>query len=188
MNKISNLCWILVIILGFTVLVGHVFSIGVITTILPIWVSMKFATALCFCAVGAAKLCENHHPHMSLLFNMLILAICSYTIGDSSLFSFGDISYYTVSEGLPSLATLAAFGLISITSISNMIDRDHKAIYWALMAMSCIAFAGYVLSIPFMFYFIPAISTGMALHTAIGFLIIAFGMRWERKQNEKEIS
>jgi hypothetical protein len=53
-NQYISLAALLVVMVGGMVLIGWTFDIAVLKSILPIWVSMKANTAICFILSGVA--------------------------------------------------------------------------------------------------------------------------------------
>ncbi len=51
-SRIAEVLGVVVLLLGLVVMLGWIFDISVLKSILPVWVTMKFSTALCFFLSG----------------------------------------------------------------------------------------------------------------------------------------
>ncbi|MDI6808122.1 MAG: hypothetical protein QME66_03950 [Candidatus Eisenbacteria bacterium] len=137
-QKIAKILSIIVMVAGIMVMAGWIFDIGILKSILPTWITMKFSTALCFFLSGLtvyfiAKSQEAQSgfaqvilPLASLtilLFMALLLASCFLRVrlGIEDLF-IKEVQEATSQDwiaGRPSIATMMEFIIIAIAGILN---------------------------------------------------------------------
>lgn len=188
----TNWWWIIVGLIGIVVLCGWIFGIPFLTSLIPGAVTMKIATACCFGFTALSALCKRHtwdkDNLLSTILSLAVLAISFYTLGVESLPLFGtEESVYTVAPGIPSLATIASFVLVNICLLHQFPIWLNERISWLVTVLATVAIIGYVFSIPMLFYYYPGISTGMAIHTAIGFILCSLGIRKDEKTIESSV-
>jgi len=92
---------------------------------------------------------------------------------------------------LPSLGTLLGLTCVGLAGLCYIFGSVHqkplKAIKWlgvATIVIGSICLLGYIIpgAPPLMRYFHPRFSTGMAIHTAFGFVLLGMGMIWSERQ------
>lgn len=196
--KIIKILSFIVMITSVLVTVGWILDIGVLKSILPGMVTMKFTTALCFGATAfilnsMAQKSDELPPGIQMvlpaatLFILLIMStllISSFTGVNSGIDSLliqekaGTVN--TVTPGRPSVATMINFILITIASILVHIDlaKYKKIFIWlgtAVAFIGALAVSGYIFHLPFLYFYVPNISTAMALSTAILFVLTGIG-------------
>ena len=179
-------------------MLGWIFDIGILKSILPHWVTMKFTTALSFLLSGLVLLAitnVNQHLHVQsgiflLAMTMGILLLMSSLLASSLLGIHTGIENWfvedaanavkTVTPGMPSIGTMGAFIVISLTglfAIMGPLDAMPLLLAGAIEGgLSVTALLGYLLEIPPLYYHIEGISTAMAIHTAILFAILGLGL------------
>ena len=86
----------------------------------------------------------------------------------------------TTVPGRPSLGTLSAFTIISFLGLFTLSAiRLRKRIYRyggaVVAALGSVAFLGYLLNAPILYYTLRDVSTAMAVHTAALFVLLGFG-------------
>jgi len=90
--------------------------------------------------------------------------------GQLSLFGMADSGVQSAAPGIPSLGTLACFTLFAICLISRSYNvQESHWIGTSIIACATFAHVGYLLGLPWMYYYLPGISTAMAFHTAAAF-------------------
>ncbi|MCK5171722.1 MAG: hypothetical protein KAQ75_17725 [Bacteroidales bacterium] len=183
---------------GAIVIAGWILEIEVLKSILPMWVTMKFITALSFFLSGivlffVTSSLENRSDFtqiilaistLIILFLMTTLLISSLSntrsgIEDLFIREYGD-AVKTTKPGRPSIGTMINFIFVAIAGILTLFDiknlnRKISIIGLIIVVIGSIAVLGYVLSIPFLYYTLEGYSTAMALHTAILFIITGTG-------------
>lgn len=197
-NTYPMLIGLLVTGVGFVVMIGWIFNIGILKSILPIWVSMKFTTALSFSLSGIilyliqSMLNGNQEiPSLILPVPVLLIFLLMGTLLISNLLGMrtgiedlfvqdsADAVKTTV-PGRPSLGTLVNFNLIAVAGLMVIYQANRIVILhwlgWVILGIGGIAILGYLLNTPVLYYFIGGWSTAMAFHTALLFVLVGVGM------------
>lgn len=206
--KIAKIISVIVMISGITVMIGWIFDIGVLKSILPNWVTMKFTTALSFllsgiilyfiieATKGKSEIADIVLPIASLIILLLMVTILASLFfgirtGVEDLFvKEAKGAVVTTIPGRPSVATIIDFILIAIAGILTMFKSINliKQLFWigfAIGLSGILAVIGYVIDVPLFYYFIEGKSTAMAIHTAILFTIIGIGLFILKKEKSK---
>lgn len=195
---IAQLCGAIAIAVGIAVLVGWVFDVQALKSILPQFVAMKANTALGFVFAGLAlNLSINAQaprggriPQVAqavaniLAMTMAVIGLVTlleYVLGQD----FG-IDQWLIREPVGAVATshpgrmapptALNFFLLGIGMLGIDLDKGRRLANWlfgAVVLVSLLALYGYVYGAT-PFYAISR-TTGMALHTAIVFLLLAVG-------------
>lgn len=181
-----------VVFVGALVVIGWIFDIAILKSVLPNLVEMKFVTALCFIASGIVLYVASEEKWedsfivqaimpSAILLILLIMATLLITsifgVGTSidNLFIKEKIgAVHTVAPGRPSVLTMVNFIFIAVAGIFVSIgNRRHLVWIGAIMAIiGCIAVVGYIIRQPILYYLIEGHTTAMAIHTAILFIIL----------------
>jgi len=198
-NKISKILALIVIVSAVVVMVGWIFDITALKSILPQFVTMKFVTAVSFllssvslyCTIRVNEKGADVTKIILVFVNFLIILIMTSLVisifvgiktGIEDLFiseSAGAIN--TTVPGRPALATMIAFIFVASAGLLNMFGKSRRVriatlILGALiMIVGMLAIIGYVVNVPQLYGSFDDISTAMALHTAILFVIIGIG-------------
>jgi len=198
---------IVVIVTGVMVMIGWVFDIPILKSILPSWVTMKFTTALSFFLGGivlysiAALQREKSGIAMTILpivsliifFLMATLLASSFLgihTGVEDLFvKEAEGAVKSVAPGRPSIGTMIDFLLIATSGILAMLELAslNKILYRIGIVVSVVggvAILGYILNMSVLYYTITGWSTAMALHTAILFTILGIGLTMIGKEKK----
>ena len=189
----------IVIATGLAVVVGWVFDIGALKSILPAWVTMKFSTAICFIASGLILYFGAQAQRGNKEIAQLVLPISSLVIflfmasllasvflgirtGIEDLFVQETVgAVKTTTPGRPSVGTMVDFILIGVTGIL-VAFRISGLRQWLLRlgvivgTIGAVGVTGYILDQPLLYYTIPGFSTAMACHTAILFTLVGIGL------------
>jgi len=198
-KKIAKLLSAAVIIAGIMVMIGWIFDIGFLKSVSPVWVSMKFDTALSFVLSGVtlyfivrAQEGEFDRAQVVLSITTLIIilimgilffsAFLGVNTGAESLFvreAAGGVK--TVIPGRPSVATMVSFMLVALAGIMTMLNAQDlrprfKAIGIVVGLIGATAVAGYIINVPLLYYYIAGIDSAMAFHTAISFVLLGIGL------------
>lgn len=183
-----NILSFLVSAVGLIVMFGWIFCIDFLKSIHPDFVSMKFYTALCFFIAGflsyalnkqASCLSVKLHTCLSTatlaLFTLTIMEIANPALFSNVVFEENAIK--SVAPGVPSISTMFAFLLLASAGLryafmNGGITVYVKAIGWHLKIISGCALVGYLLDKPILYYYVPGISSAMAIHTAVLFFVL----------------
>jgi len=148
--------------------------------VFPGFVTMKFATALGFLFSGCLLLTHylrNDHPQVTsgLACSLLVIVLGVLLPGIEPFADF-DTEVFSVAKGTPSLATVAcffAFSLLTLFELAGVCRKKfRRQIGLGLAVCATIALAGYAFTFPWAYYYVPGVSTAMAVHTAFGFLLL----------------
>lgn len=203
--KTARILSIIVIIGGAIVMAGWILDIEVLKSILPVWVTMKFSTALSFFLSGITlyfitsffeKRADLVQIALSLTTLMILLLMATLLVstfldvrtGVEDLFvRETEDAVKTTTPGRPSVGTMINFILVAIAGILTLFDMKKlgQKIYVIgsiILVIGSLAVLGYVLSMPFLYYTVEGFSTAMALHTAILFIITGAGFSLFRKR------
>ena len=186
------------ILVGLVVVVGWVFDIPVLTSILPHWVTMKFTTAVCFVASGAilyfvaeaqkgkAEVFQLVLPIASLIIFLLMLSLLVSVLlgirtGIEDLFvreAPGAVK--TTTPGRPSVGTMVDFVLIALAGMLTAFNapklQQRLGLVGGIVGMvGSVAIVGYIVDAPLLYYTVSDVSTAMAFHTAILFTLLGVG-------------
>jgi hypothetical protein len=188
----------LVFSVAFAVMLGWFFDIAVLKSVVPQWVTMKLSTAIClfFSAAilfGAASFVTGGKSLAQVIIALAMLVISLYMgvmvfsaafgmdVGIERLFvSENADALLTNIPGRPSLATIFQFILLVLIGLCVLFDLEKAGLYVKMLGIAIICIAGiacigYALGKPFLYYTVPGISTAMAFHTAILFVLLGFG-------------
>lgn len=185
-------------IVGLVVMLGWIFDVSVLKSILPVWPTMKFATALCFFMSGlslifigqmfqrktdAAQLVLSATSFIILLFMLtfLISTIVGIHTGIEDLFIKERVGTVLTTPGRPSIGTMICFILVGISGLLVIANQEISLnllpkIGWVIASIGVLAILGYVLNVPLMYYAAENLNTAMALHTAILFVMLGIGL------------
>ena len=192
--KTAKIISTIVILISIMVMVGWLLNIELFKSILPIWVTMKFSTAFCFFLSGLALfflpdyLKTNSEiaslvisaASLIILILMMSLLISVFTGTRTGIEDFvvseSDDAIKTTTPGRPSAGTMMSFILlasISLTSIFKKTDKKYLlSTGVAVIILGSSAIIGYFFNIPSLYYSITDISTAMAVHTAVLFVLL----------------
>lgn len=202
-KKISQIIAIISCLVGVVVMIGWYLDITILTSILPQWIRMKVATAVCFIFSGIIVflLSKDTNPKNEIVSLLLIifsslLVLIMGTIFFGSILGFRtgmeNISFVDkhevstpIFQGRPSLATMICFLLIAIIGYLSNLKTEAKIFFSligaAVFLIGAVGILGYLLNIPFLAYEIPGISNMIAIHTTILFAILGMAIFLLRK-------
>ncbi len=200
LQSFSQKAGIAVIAIGCTVILGWIFDLQLLKSILPGLPTMKANTAVCFILGGfslflqqqrRAELTIKHQKNYNyltfsasfliILISLLTLVQYSFNLDlgiDQLLFKDSSILTNSFAPGRMAPNTAAAFLLLGTALVLLSISRPK---YLRIQILSCCAFLiaflgliGYIYGNSF-FYTIGA-QTGMALHTSAAFMLLSLGI------------
>lgn len=197
-TKIANILSFIVIIGGLIVMIGWFLDVEVLKSILPVWVTMKFSTALSFFLSGITLYFVNNSLGKSadlaqialsitilmillLMATLLVSTFLNVRMGVEDLFvREAKEAVKTTTPGRPSVGTMINFISVAFAGILTLLDMKRLGqkivvIGSIILIIGSIAVLGYVLSLPFLYYSVEGFSTAMALHTAFLFIITGAG-------------
>ncbi|MEG4047979.1 PAS domain S-box protein [Microcoleus sp. Pol17_C1] len=200
-QSFSKKASIAVMAIGCTVILGWIFDLPLLKSILPGLVTMKANTAVCFILSGfslfiqlirraklTARTPQKHHKYLIfgcsfliILISLLTLVQYSFNLDlgiDQLLFKESYTLTITGTPGRMAPNTAGAFLLLG-TALLLLSERRPK--YLRIQILSCsgflIAFTGLIgyFYDKALFYQIGK-NTGMALHTSAAFMLLSFGI------------
>ncbi len=193
-NKIISIIPWVVIITGLVVIIGWVFNIEAMKSVVPGTISMKFTTAVSFVISGILLLLLGRNKKNPDSTNQLAITICAgllilvmatfllsfifnVPVGLESLVIKEPVgTAATIFPGRPSLSTMTDFVLIAIAGIllSRKIKRSFPArlLGWVIALMGISVIIGYIFNVPPLYFYFENVSNGMAVNTAVLFILI----------------
>ena len=180
------------VVVGLFVFVSWVIGWEFGTTLGAGNASMKMTTALGFVSAGCAVLAHRHMDSVRVgnlvAFACAINLIVWFSSAFLSVFQWAppivvlnqaDTSAETVIPHVPSLATALCFLVFAFHKVSVILTGRSRATTTriTLTFFGLSSLAGYVLEIPFLYFYFEEISTAMAVHTAVGMLLLARSLR-----------
>ena len=211
-GTVSKVLSIIVILVGFSVMVGWWFHIPILTSILPHWVTMKFSTALSFVLSGIIVFVNSRYIFkesgllqlillatsfmvLLLMSSLLLSSISGISTGIEEFFVQEDSkSVKTVGLGRPSLGTMVSFVLIAISGVAVLLEVTQvrgvlSNIGYIVTVLGSFAIIGYLIDLPILYFYHEEYSTGMAFHTAILFVLLGFSLvRSSKIRSVKDIN
>jgi|GEM_PF-1827379 diguanylate cyclase (GGDEF)-like protein len=177
---------LVIALLGLTVIIGWYTRIVFLIQVYPAWVPMQFNTALGFVCLGVGLLSlQFRYPTLAKLLALLILMLGGLTLseyltgiswGIDQLFMKHYITVNTIFPGRMAPNTAICFTLSGIGLMMLIQGRFYRwfpgsAIVGALiMGLGTVAFLGYISQVEAAYGW--GQWTRMAIHTAIGFIIV----------------
>ena len=164
---------VMTMFLGVIVLLGWMAGVEGVTSVIPGAVTMKPLTAIAFTLAGfgtASRLDAVKHTCGMLVLLSMSLAIGTYSFGIRMFDSPEPID--TIQPGSPSLLTIVAFILIGARLLDLLRPLSRP-----LLAIALVAIVGHLSGWPLLYYYVPGVSTGMAIHTAVGFALLSRALR-----------
>ena len=201
LQSFSQKAGIAVIAIGCTVILGWIFDLQLLKSILPGLPSMKFNTATCFILGGFSLLFQHQwraelttikhqkiYNYLTFSASFLIILISLITLVqysfnldlgiDQLLFKHSSTLTSAAAPGRMAPNTVASFLLLGTALLLLSVKRPK---YLRIQILSCCAFLiaflgliGYIYGTAF-FYKMGA-PTGMALHTSAAFVLLSFGI------------
>lgn len=174
--------WI-AILMGYLGLLGWLADVDELAAVCTLhWPSMKFATSVLSMLAGGSCLAAKTHKSIEwaigLAMVMVVASVCgAFAVG--APLNPSDDSIKTIRPGMPIWATLAAFFSVGVMRLA-VNDPKRRRIAEGLIGVGVVALIGYTLNTPVLYYYVPGISTGMAITTAIAVLALGLSIRRER--------
>ncbi len=200
LNKmlISKLFAVIVTLIGIVVCAGWMLNIPLLTNISTDFVSMKFITSVMFILSGIMiyliiRRVEDKYGEvgdliiqfcvilaMFLVVVPLVSSIFAIPTGIENIFIRESASAVkTVAPGLPAIPTLISFALIISVVLTLVAFRENINLITGLSRLAgiiilfigAVACAGYIFGIQILYYYIPGVTTAIAVHTSIAFVL-----------------
>jgi hypothetical protein len=196
--KTAKVLSLVVVLAGISVMAGWIFDIGILKSISPAWVSMKFDTAFAFVVSGItlyfivrAVEGEFDKAQVALSITSLIIILLMGTLFFSALLEIhtgaedlvirepaGTVK--TVTPGQPSIPTMLNFILIAAAGILTTMHPVNlrpklRIIGIVIGSIGVLAVAGYVIDKPVLYYFVEGMNSAIACHTAALFIVLGIG-------------
>jgi hypothetical protein len=198
-RKTARILSFIVMIAGIAVMTGWIFDIGILKSISPEWISMKFDTAIAFFLSGITLYCiaraldgDFDRAQVVLSITTLILVLLVGILFFSALLGLHtgaeDIfikeppgGVRTVIPGRPSMPTIMNFICIAIAGIMTILNpeklRSKLRVFGLIIgAVGAAAVFGYLINVPLLYYFVEGLNSAMALHTAVLFILSGTGL------------
>lgn len=197
-TKISKAISLITIAIGIAVVAGWVFDVAALKSVVPQEVTMKFSTAISFVFSGVILYFVSNHfagkggndqiaiPISGLVIFLFMASLLTTRIlgvpnGIEQLFVTEDPeAVKTTLPGVPSIPTIINFllvvavGMISLNNSYNL--RPIRYIGYAILAVGAVSLIGHLSGQPLLYYYVENISTAMAIHTAILFVLIGYAL------------
>ena len=185
--------------IGLVVLIAWIYDIPQLKSIIPDAPSMKFSTAVAFICSGVAiyfvlELLTSKHRIPSaasqvilpaaILIIILFMsthiasAVLSRPSGIDNLFvKEAQDTPFTASPGRPSGVTMTNFLLIAVATTFAITQHSSMKKILSIMGIviglsAAIALIGHAVGVPILYYALEGVTTGMAIHTAVLFLVV----------------
>lgn len=177
----------LCLLLGFVVLLGWYLHLPILIQVLPHFAPMQYNTALGFLLSGVGLLCLKRADKITAVFGLLVLLngflvlvqyIFHTNLGIDQLFMQHYIDTYTSYPGRMAPNTALCFSMTGAALIlyglreKFLFARLISAVFISIVGvLGCFSILGYIISLKAIYGW--GNLTGMAVHTAIGFILIA---------------
>ncbi len=178
-HRLAILVVMLVVFICALALMGHGFDVRELASWGENWVTMKFASAVAILACCYAML-VNERPRAT--FDGWVIAATVIVMGCvSHLPDWGETDeIYTVAKSMPSLASLA--GILLFSSAYWFRKKTVRLTCDALVLFIALsAFTGYLTSSPGCYFYIPGVSTALALPTAVSLFSLVLARHLDSK-------
>ena len=188
----------LVILGGAMVVIGWIADVPAFKSILPVWVTMKFSTAVCFVFAGitlyfiangkthaeAAQLVLPVSSLVIMLFmgSFLVSHLLSVPLGIEDLFVRESVNAARAIEpGVPSIVTMVCFLIVVMAGMIALVVPGGRLKIMRFFGLSVAsigitAMLGYATNLPALYYDVRGVSTAMACHTAVLFALWGWGL------------
>lgn len=177
------------IFVGASVLIfGWYLGMETFTNVCCDYVSMKGATAVGMILSGLIVLMLiDKRPHvleLSIVTFALSLQVAGMVLSQVSAFDYAtkfinvsDMSHYTIEAHLPSLGTMLGFLFVVVAAFSRLMHLKCNLCGLIIASIGSVGLVGYLFSNPLLYFYVPGLSTGMALHTALCFTMLGLVLR-----------
>lgn len=207
-NKIPKIIGLVSICIGLLVASAWVLDIPILTHLIPDAVTMKFSTSISFIfsgitiyfvaqytegKIGRAQIAVPVSGFVIFLFMVTILTgyVVGINTGIEQLFvREASNAVETPDAGRPSIPTMFNFILIVLAGIFALSESKLRKfvshIGYVILVIGAIAVIGHITNQPFLYYYVDAVSTGMAIHTSILFISLGLALILLQKNTSVE--
>ncbi|MEM3169318.1 MAG: HAMP domain-containing sensor histidine kinase [Candidatus Nitrosotenuis sp.] len=197
-TKISKTISLIPIAVGLAVAGGWVFDVAALKSVVPQEVTMKFSTAISFVFSGIMLYFVSNHfagkigndqiaiPISGLVIFLFMASLLTTSIlgipnGIEQLFvTEAPTAVKTTLPGIPSIPTIINFLLIVVVGMISLNNsykpRPIRYIGYVIMTVGAVSLIGHLSDQPLLYYYIENISTAMAIHTGILFVLIGYAL------------
>jgi hypothetical protein len=198
-RAIAKFLSLVVIVAGLLVIVGWIFDIGFLKSIVPSLISMKFDSAIAFVLSGItlyfitrAREGEFDKAQVVLsITSLIIILLMGLLLFSSALRIHTGIEDLFVTEraggvktvvpGRPSVPAMFNFILIAAAGILTILNPHNlkiklKIIGVVVWAIGATAIVGYIFNSPHLYYYIEGINSAIAFHTAVLCVLLGIGL------------
>lgn len=210
LNSITRILALVIVLVGVIITVGWIFDIKELHSPGGT-VSMKFSTSVSFVFSGVILyyITRIHEGKFGLAFisiiasgfvislfmtTILVSSFSGIYTGMENLFvkEAKESVVQTTIPGRPSIATMINFILIILIGVFALSDslklqKSLNKISIAIAIIGGIATIGYAVNFPLMYYYYENISTAMAIHTSILFVLFGVGMSIRRIESQQKM-
>lgn len=180
------LAWIVLTIAVVVAVIGWGHDVPFLRSIHPSWVSMKIVTAGAFAQVGVALILlkrsriDRRLGPVAVIAALFIVAQVSVIAAHGFLnqplpvpFPEGYAARHSELPNEPSSGSTLAFGVLSASIVLAISAAPRLAMvgFAATSLIGIAAMLGYMLSVPILYWRAPGLSSAMAFHTALLFLL-----------------
>lgn len=199
---------IIIFIYSVLVIVGWILNIPILLHVLPTQQPMAFVTAISFflsaialwfledAMKGNSETAILVLPATTLATLLLMTTVVAASIlgaytGITNLFLATTSVFTPVNPGMPAIMSVLGFVLFDASTIhAFFLDSDpmSKTVHLfeiLIIAIGVVAIFGYIIGIPLLTYKFSAVSTPMALNTAITFIFLGSGILLAEKSKGK---
>lgn len=194
-EKLAIIFSFALIFIGILVLLGWIFDIDFLKHPLQ-RVSMKFATAISIVFSGVtlysitnmqkSRISQISLPASGIVITLLfMMSIASYytkiSADIANIFLPEDQIVRSAVLGAPSLAAMASFILIIFVTILALYDlskfrKTLRVFGVVIILINSVGILGHIINSPTLYYSIEGYTVGMAVHTAISFVLFGTGL------------
>lgn len=194
-EKLAIIFSFALIFIGILVLLGWIFDIDFLKHPLQ-RVSMKFATAISIVFSGVtlysitnmqkSRISQISLPASGIVITLLfMMSIASYytkiSADIANIFLPEDQIVRSAVLGAPSLAAMASFILIIFVTILALYDlskfrKTLRVFGVVIILINSVGILGHIINSPTLYYSIESYTVGMAVHTAISFVLFGTGL------------
>lgn len=196
--QVAKILSVIAMLSGVLVMVGWILDVGVLKSIHPLWITMKCVTAFSFVIAGlilffVAQFEEGKREYAKVLipilgfslFLLMVSLLLAILVGmksgiDDFFVPEGENAIKTITPGRSSVGTIINFIVIStIPFLYIFQERPLRKMVMQCGALVLVVgfsgLVGYTFNFPLLYYSMEGLSTAMAFHTALLFVLLGLG-------------
>ena len=166
-------------VFGSIVMLGWSMEIAWLLNLRPDAVTMKFVTAASFVVAGLCTSLQRRSDPLSSHIREG-MAVCLGLVQVALLLMGPVVEFETegaILSPVPNMPSLATVGCFLLLSGAVIHEEARDTLAKTIAIISGVALLGHVLALPRMQWYYPEVSTAMAIHTAMCFLVMAWDLR-----------